>query len=110
MYTEVSGPFDLNKAKDVIKTLYDSGRNHNISKILIDCRGLKDYVSFVNRYPFFHYMFALHPWGFRIAFVVSKSQLQPDIFLERLARDRGFRLMGTTDPGHALEWLEVRSN
>jgi hypothetical protein len=102
----VSGRFDLIKAKILIKRLVDTGRSHNISKLFIDCREITDYVSFINRYPFFEYLFSLYPWGFRIAFVVSESRLLPDIFLMRLARDRGFRIMGTTNPENALRWLE----
>ena len=112
IFTEMSGTFQLDKFKDLLKESLSACAEHDKSKLLIDIRTLEGEVAIFERYELATYFANLSQsdpktMEVQVAVVGYTPIVDPNRFGEKVAVNRGVNAKVTTDITEAYNWLQV---
>ncbi len=116
LLVEATGKFQLDEARDAFVRILDACIEHDRPKVLADFRKL-DIETPLGTVDSFEYAEAEARsasiyrarglTAFRIAYVGTREQIDPNHFGETVATNRGVRTISTWDMAAALAWLGV---
>ena len=110
LHVEVSRDFDLSAAKDLTRHVYGVARRHDLSRIFVDRRVMKDPTVDLEQFQFAQFLAKEQGTStFRIVLLKEVGLIGLDRFFENVAVNRGANLKVTTDLEEAFKWLEIKS-
>jgi hypothetical protein len=102
----VAGDVALANAKLVATTAHEAAGEHGCDRILVDAPNVRVSLNTVDLFSLGEFLAAVDPRGGRkTALLVPAETLQPDRFLEQVARNRGIYLKVFADAAEAVAWL-----
>jgi hypothetical protein len=107
LHVDVSGEFNLAKAKEFIHQIMRASHQHSVWKIFIDIRKIEGPIPNMARFELARLLAAGLTTSIRLAVLESAGQVPDDKFFENVAVNRGAMVKVTTDLEEAVEWLEI---
>lgn len=107
----VSGQFSLADANEAFVEMLEAVRQHNATKVLVDCTGLSGSPSQMDRYEHSKFgaitLLESSAFGIRFGYVATEPILDPGKFGETVAVNRLVKVRVYDNMEDALRWLGI---
>ena len=107
LHVVVTGAFDFEELKELIRRIRAAAQQHGLSKILADFRNMDGWLSQIARFELASLAASDWPAPLRAGVLKTPAQAPDDNFFENVAVNRGAIIRISTKAEEIFTWLEI---
>lgn len=115
LYVSITGTFSLPEANDCVLKIFKAIADHNLGKVLVDCRNLTGEPTTFERFEHAafsakelnHILTRVGTYTAKFAYLGESPLFDPGKFGETVAVNRGINVMTTNRMEKAVSWLDI---